>query len=141
MEKKDTPGLTDPSAYPDEGILRNLLGPSWEAWVLLTEGFGAMNLVPEWRFYKDGSAWLCKVLKGKKNLLWISPFKQHFQGVLYFSERHLERILELGLTDGTKERIRTADPIGKLRTCIVDVRGSGDLPDLEALLALKTALK
>lgn len=39
-----------------------------------------MRRHPEWRYYKDGKSWLCKITQKNKTIVWISlwePFLNH----------------------------------------------------------------
>ena len=74
MEK---PLLNDPAVHPDSAILKEALGESFPAFELLMDTVMSpeYGLIPEWRYYRDGGAWLCKVIHKKKtvffNLYWF----------------------------------------------------------------------
>lgn len=67
METINTLELTDESVYPDEKILKGVLENSFSAYCELLQLFASKNMEGEWRYYKDGKAWLCKVQFKKKN--------------------------------------------------------------------------
>ena len=62
MEK---PILKNPDEFPDDDVLQRTLGPAKPAWdefnKILEQEFP--DALGEWRFYKDGFAWLFKVVK------------------------------------------------------------------------------
>lgn len=58
--------LKDENVYPDEGVLRSVLGKAYDAYANLLDLFNQNEMVYEWRYYHDGKAWLCKVQKKKK---------------------------------------------------------------------------
>jgi len=61
--------LDDPEVFPDEGALKEVLGPACLALTELLDGFVKLGLSPEWRYYKDGG-WLCRTTHKKKTTLW-----------------------------------------------------------------------
>ncbi len=50
--------LTDGNIYPDESVLKKALGRSYNAYQALLELFEERNLVHEWRYYRDGKAYV-----------------------------------------------------------------------------------
>jgi len=50
--------LGDESVYPDEAVLKGVLGRSYRAYCALLELFDQNGMTPEWRYYRDGKAWL-----------------------------------------------------------------------------------
>lgn len=55
METTETLQLTDPSAYPDESLLKAALGRAYPAYGALLELFDRNDMVYEWRYYRDGT--------------------------------------------------------------------------------------
>jgi hypothetical protein len=61
--------LKDPGVFPSNDVLRESLGNDiykvLESFVetITSEEYG---LAPEWRFYNDGKAWLCKAVYQKR---------------------------------------------------------------------------
>ena len=55
--------LTSPDLDPTSGNLKNELGRWFSIYETLTETLSKppYDISPEWRFYKDGGAWLCKM--------------------------------------------------------------------------------
>ena len=77
MEQINTVELRDPNKYPDEAILQSILGDSYLAYKALLELYDTMGMVYEWKYYTDGKAWLCKVQKKKKTVIWMSAWKEY----------------------------------------------------------------
>jgi hypothetical protein len=75
METINTLELIDESVYPDEKVLKNVLGDSYSAYYELLQVFDSKKMEGEWRYYKDGKAWLCKVQYKKKTIVWMSAWK------------------------------------------------------------------
>lgn len=71
--------LRDKAVPPEDDMLRNPL------YLALITG-----LQPEWKYYGDMKAWLCKVGDGHKTIFWFSVWEGFFLVSFYFLKRHLE---------------------------------------------------
>uniref|UniRef100_UPI00336BC98E DUF3788 family protein n=1 Tax=Pasteurella multocida TaxID=747 RepID=UPI00336BC98E len=47
--------------YPTDEILKRILGKSFSVYLKLLRLYENYSLIPEWKYYKDGKAWLCKI--------------------------------------------------------------------------------
>ena len=141
METINSVELRDEAIYPDNGVLCAVLGKSFEAYLSLLDLYKKNDLVNEWRYYKDGKAWLGKVQKKKKTIVWMSVWKGYTQAAIYFPVRLLNDILALDISEGQKEKIRTTKNVGKSKPCIFDIRDQNDLVDLEKAIQLKINIK
>lgn len=139
METINNIELRDESIYPDEIALRRILGQSYHAYQKLLELFQKHGMNYEWRYYHDGKAWLCKVQKKKKTIIWMSAWKGFMQATIYFPLKSLENVLALEITEGLKEKISTAKNVGKSKPCIFEVRSNEILMDFEKVMLLKIA--
>lgn len=95
----------------------------------------------EWRYYNDGKAWLCKVTYKKKTVLWLSAWEGFFRTAFYFTEKHLEGIAALDISETIKEDFCKAKPIGRLIPMIIDVNDKKQLNDLLTIVRFKKNLK
>ncbi|MFZ0471936.1 MAG: DUF3788 family protein [Bacteroidales bacterium] len=139
----ETPLLKDPDAYPSDEILRNVLKDSYSAYVETMKqitGVGYL-LVPQWNYYKDGKAWLCKVGYKKKTVCWLSVWDGYFKAGFYFVERHCPGILELDIDKSIKEEFKSKKPIGTLFPLAITVTSKEQIKDLLAVIEYKKSLK
>lgn len=141
METINTIELIDESVYPDEKVLQCVLGNSYSAYCDLIKLLAQKNMEGEWRYYKDGKAWLCKVQYKKKTIVWMSAWKGFMQATVYVMDRHLEGLLGLNISVKTKEKIANTKNVGKSKPCIFEVRDSGILTDIEKVIDYKIAAK
>lgn len=74
MEMEEKILLRDPDVEPTDKVIEDSLGKdAYEIYKTLIEVItGKYKLAYEWRFYKDGNAWLCKVTNKKKTVFWLS---------------------------------------------------------------------
>ena len=133
--------LRDEGVYPDVQVLKTVLGDSFMAYVALLDLFERNDLTTEWRYYKDGKAWLCKVQKKKKTIIWMSAWKGYMQVAIYFPVRLLDDILGLEIKDSLKKKFLETKNVGKSKPCIFEIRESGMLADLEQVMMLKIKVK
>ena len=141
METLNNIELKDENIYPDETVLRSVLEKAYDAYARLLEFFDQNELVHEWRYYHDGKAWLCKVQKKKKTIVWMSAWKGYMQAVIYFPEKYLDKLYELDLTEETKQKIRSTRNIGKSKPCIFEIRDDTIINDFSKVVHFKIACK
>jgi hypothetical protein len=141
METVNKIELSDESVYPDETVLRGVLGRSYQAYCALLELFDRHQMLYEWRYYRDGKSWLCKVQKKKRTIVWMSAWKGFMKAAIYIPERHLDRVYALPIHEETKDRIKTTKNVGKSRPCIFEIRDQRILKDMEVVIQFKIQTK
>ena len=139
----DKPLLNDPAVPPSPEVLKNALGASYKVYektlaAITGEPYG---LVPEWRYYNDGKAWLCKVVFKKKTIFWLSVWDGFFKAGFYFVERHLEGIYELGIDESIKQELKKAKPFGTLFPVTLSIKKPDQISDLLSIIDYKKSLK
>jgi len=124
--------LTSPDLDLTSDNLKNGLGRWFSIYDTLTETLSKppYDISPEWRFYKDGGAWLCKMTRKKKTVFWISAWKQFLKCGFYFTEKSGDGISDLSIVQSLKSSFDKTDPIGKLRPLIIDLTAKKQLDDL-----------
>jgi hypothetical protein len=141
MEQINTVELRDPNKYPDEAVLQNILGDSYLAYKALLEIYDTMGMVYEWKYYSDGKAWLCKVQKKKKTIVWMSAWKGYMQATIYIHDKDIEKFKILNLRKEVKERIVSAKKVGKSLPFMFEIRDRKVLKDIEKVALLKISLQ
>ncbi|MDU1905177.1 MAG: DUF3788 family protein [Dysgonomonas sp.] len=136
--------LRDSEIFPSNEVLNDVLGSSvysvLETFLgkIIDEEYG---LTFEWRFYNDGKAWFCKVVNKKKTILWLSVWDGFFKIGFYFTEKHIEGIAALDISETIKEEFAKAKPVGRLIPLIVDVKDKEQIDDLLTIVRFKKSLK
>ncbi len=141
MDARKTPELRDEKTYPDDKILSEVLGNSYPVYTELLELFQRNELNPEWRYYKDGKAWLCKVQKKKKTIIWMSAWKGYIMASIYFPVRLLDEILALDIQEELKAKIVATKNVGKSKPCTFEIQEKEILEDFEKVMQLKIKAK
>ena len=99
------------------------------------------ELNPEWNYYNDGKAWLCKVSYRKKTVFWLSVWNTGIKTSFYFTEKTRQGVLELAISDEIKQRFRNATLIGKLIPLSMTILKEEHLSDLRKIIHYKKTLK
>ena len=114
--------------YPNVPVLIEALGADvFEVYEALMTMSDELGFCPEWRYYNDGKAWLCKVSYKKKTIFWLSIWNKSIKVSFYFTLRTAPGILELDLPPEVSDSFRNARPIGKLIPYVYDITKREDL--------------
>lgn len=141
METINNIELRDENIYPDEKVLRATLGESYEAYSMLLEIFDKNEMAHTWRYYRDGKAWLCKVEKKNRTIVWMSAWRDFMKATLYFPLKYIEKVYECGISEEAKEKIRSTKDVGKSKPCIFEIRDKQIFDDFEKVMKLKIECK
>lgn len=133
--------LKDESTYPDDKILKTVLGDSYHFYLELLELYEKNNLKGTWRYYQDGKAWLCKVQLKNKTIAWMSAWEGYMQATIYLPLRLLEDILNLDIDDFCRDRIKTTKNIGKSKPCIFQIKNRDEILNFEKIMHFKLVAK
>lgn len=98
-------------------------------------------LDPQWRFYKDGQAWLCKVVSGKKTIFWLSLWQDAIRITFYFTPKTGAGISGLTIDKKIKKKFQSAVLIGKLLPLTFEINDPLQLDDLRTVISYKQKLK
>jgi hypothetical protein len=141
METINNIELRDENVIPDDRVLAGILGESFPAYQALIKLFDDNQLTHEWRYYRDGKAWLCKVQKKDKTIVWMSAWKGYMQATIFFPEKYIEPILGLDISEKQKKKIRITKNTGKSRPCIFEVKTADILEDFNTVMQFKFKAK
>lgn len=135
--------LVDPDVFPDKEVLSGILGESYDVFEEMLSEItdGNYRLSPEWRYYRDGKSWLCKVVFRKKTIFWLSVWNGYFKTAFYFLPRNVPGVLELGIKDEIKKEFINARPTGTLIPLVINIRDHEQISDLLEVVKYKKSLK
>lgn len=135
--------LKEKELEPTDKVLENAMGK--ELFIIYKEiieiFINEFSLEPQWRFYKDGKAWLCKVVLKKKTILWLSIWENYIKTGFYFTEKTGQGIYKLNIDDKFKDEFKVAKPSGKLIPLIIDINQQNQIYDLKEVVKYKIELK
>ena len=139
----ETQVLRDQNILPTKEVLENALGESYKVYSELIEIVinTKSGLVTEWRYYKDGNAWLCKVCYKKKTIFWLSVWDNFFKTGLYFTEKNCTGVAELDIEEKIKEEFSRNKHIGKLIPLGIKMNRKEQIDDVIKIIEYKKRLK
>jgi len=128
---------------PTEEVLENTLEKSVlaayrELLKIITNDF---DLEYEWRFYKDGKAWLLKAIHKKKTIFWLSAWDRSIKTNFYFTEKARSGIFDLPVNGEIKEQFDKAKAVGKLIPLTLEIERKEQLRDFREIVKYKKGLK
>jgi hypothetical protein len=135
--------LREQNIFPSEEVLKNVLGQVYALWAEFETQItqGEFALMPEWNYYIDGKSWLCKVCHKKKTVFWLSVWEGHFRITFFFTEKHLEGIAGLDISEQIKEDFCRMKPIGKLLPMMINIDKQSQLADVLKIVKFKKEWK
>jgi hypothetical protein len=136
---KEIQRLCDPEIRPTDKVLADALGKVYTVYREFSQRLsGEESLwVPEWRYYNDGKAWLCKITHKKKTICWLSVWQGFFKVSLFFTAKTSEGVFNLPVDSAVKDEFRHNKPIGKLIPLVMRIRSKRQLKDVFILLRYK----
>jgi len=141
METVNNIELNDESVFPDETVLEAILGKSYNSYCELLKLYDNNGMEYKWRYYRDGKAWLCKVQKKKRTIVWMSAWKGYMQATVYFPEKYVGQIYLLDISEEVKEKMRKTKNTGKSKPCIFEIRNKNILEDFNKVMQFKMIAK
>lgn len=136
----EQPLLKDPEIEPSEEVLRREFGDWYPVYEAFLSRIQSDDFAAEWRYYKDGKAWLCKISHKRKTVVWLSAWKDYFKLGFYFTEKTGAGINDLDIDQDLKQNYAEAKPVGKLKPLVANVNRLSQLPDIYSLLSYKAGL-
>ena len=136
--------LRDSKVNPTNEILENALGKDifqvYEELIKIITDV-EFELKPEWNFYKDGKAWLCKVTYKKKTIFWLSIWEKHIKTGFYFTEKTRSGILSLQISEKIIKDFEETKTVGKLFPLVLNIDKERQLEDLKEIVIYTKSLK
>lgn len=100
-----------------------------------------MRRHPEWRYYKDGKSWLCKITQKNKNNCLDFTLGTFFKSRFYFTEKSRSGLESLNIDTRIKASFSKTKPIRKLIPVILDLENVARLENFKKINNYKLSLK
>ncbi|MFC2185733.1 DUF3788 family protein [Fulvivirgaceae bacterium LMO-SS25] len=140
-EKHPQQLLRNPEEEPTDKLFKGILDkPIYDILDKVNQNIAAAGLTLNWRYYKDGKAWLGKVTYKKKTIVWLSVWKEYIKAGFYFTEKTRQGVMDLDFNDAIKSSFAGAKPIGKLIPLILAINDKERLRDFNIILNHKKNL-
>lgn len=127
---------------PNEELFKEILSKQlFQTYTEILKIISGFGLLIEWRYYKDGKAWLCKITQKKRTIVWISLWESFFKSSFYFTEKTWNGIESLNIDAKIKASFSKEKPIGKLIPVILDIQNVAELENFKKIIEYKLSLK
>lgn len=144
--------LQEAGIEPTSELIALGLGAANSAYTKFVEELANHGIVVDWRYYKDGKAWLGKGLykwttargtQKEVTAFWLSIWDGFFKVSVFLPERARADALALPLGDEVRGMVEAATPLGKMKTLpvIFDLRSDSLFDGLFTLIDFKKKLK
>ena len=136
--------LRDSEINPTNEVLEKALGKDiFQVYETLIKTITNVEfeLKPEWNFYKDGKAWLCKVTYKNKTIFWLSIWEKCIKTGFYFTEKTRLGIFSLQINKTILQDFEKTKTVGKLFPLVVEIDKKSQLEDLKEIIKYKKSLK
>lgn len=140
MEQINSIELKDPTLFPDSLVLKSIAGASYKVYEAYLDLLKSMSMEYEWKYYKDGKAWLCKIKKKKNTIVWMSAWKGYMQATIYIPDAYVIELKGLGLKEDVIGKILNAKKVGKSVPCMFELRTMDVIREIEKVMLLKISL-
>lgn len=137
----ETRTLKEQDVFPDAAVLEKALGKTYAAFNDLMNKVTGLGLIPQWNYYKDGKAWLCKVQYKKKTVFWLSVWDKYFKTAFYFTEKNSAGIHDLDIDKDLKKDFNSRKQAGKLIPLVINIHKKEQLKDVLKVAEYKRSLK
>jgi len=141
-EKNCNQLLRNPEQIPDEELFKEILSEQlFQTYKEMQKIFSGFGLSAEWRYYKDGKAWLWKITQKKKTIVWVSLWECFFKSSFYFTEKSRSGVESLPIDTKIKASFSETKPIGKLIPLILELENVVGLENFKKIIDYKLSLK
>ena len=118
-----------------EDVLKNSFDSFSKLISFLESEYGALK--KEWKFYSKKAGWTLRVSNDKRNLVFISPNDDHFFVTVNMSVKVSKIVLDLDISDNTKDLLKQTKPYAEGKSVLIPVRKDVDLEDIKTLLNVR----
>ena len=135
--------LRQQEVLPTDEELEKILGDSFAVYRELIELIKtpAYGLIPEWNYYNDGKAWLCKIQFKKKTIFWLSVWEGYFKTGFFFTAKNCGGIDILEIDEKIKYDFIHNKPNGKFLPLTLVMKNKEQLVDLLKIVDYRKGLK
>jgi len=126
---------------PNDNELEVALGPAYskfeEIFKYLVDTYKE-EIRPEWKQYSKKMGWQLKIFKGKRNILFIVPFKNSFIVYFVFGDKAVQQVMESDLPEDIKTELQNARKYMEGRGINISItEDSGNVDDIKKLIKIK----
>ncbi len=135
----ENPVLKNPDQYPSEEVIFSIIKKKKKLWLDFFEQIhqNYPDFSEEWRFYKDGTSWLMKVVRKSKTIFWLSLIEGGFRITFYFTDKFEEAILSSMISNELKNQFRNGKHYSKIRGLTITFSSKKEIEYTHILIKMK----
>lgn len=143
MTAKEIFVMSDPLLRPDEKLIFSIIGEKKILWQEIMNYLKSNypDASGQWNYYKDGKAWLFKVVQKKKTIFWSAILEDTFRITFYFGDKAEPVIIESELPDKVKQDFLTGKRYGKIRAISLKINDMKDVEIVKTIVPIKVKIK
>jgi hypothetical protein len=143
MTAKEIFVMSDPLVRPDEKLIFSIIGEKKILWQEIMNYLKSNypDASGQWNYYKDGKAWLFKVVQKKKTIFWSLILEDTFRITFYFGDKAEPVIIESELPDKVKQDFLTGKRYGKIRAISLKINDMKDVEIVKTIVPIKVKIK
>lgn len=153
VDSKKLQLLRTPYPEPTEEVLKEALGNTYSIYCQFVEGLSLEDIRLNWKFYKDGHAWLGKGIYGwtgprggkkETTVCWLSIWDGFFKVTVYVPDREKQNMMNLPIQENLRKEIAETRKLGeklKFFPVVFEVYTKETLEDLSEVLSFKKAVR
>lgn len=135
--------LREEEILPEKEVIAKALQNAYEVFEEFTDIITNpdFQLTPEWNYYKDGKAWLCKITFKKKTVCWLSVWNSFFKTSFFFTDKNSSGVIDLEINNAIKDDFKNAKAIGRLIPLVLTISKKEEIEDALKIIEYKKSLK
>ena len=135
--------LREEEILPEKEVIAKALQNAYEVFEEFTDIITNpdFQLTPEWNYYKDGKAWLCKITFKKKTVCWLSVWNGFFKTSFFFTDKNSSGVIDLEINNAIKDDFKNAKAIGRLIPLVLTISKKEEIEDALKIIEYKKSLK
>ncbi len=129
----------DKSKEPTEKMVKDALGKKYILWqevVSMTEEICG-EITPVWKKPMIKYGWSCRLMRKKRNMLYLVPQEGHLRIAFVFGDRAVAAIEESSVSEEIKQELRDAKKYMEGRGINYPVKFKKQLKDIKKLIEIK----
>jgi hypothetical protein len=131
----------DKNTQPTDEMLSQALGATFDYWKQIIDYLKSEidGVLEDWKFYGKKYGWQLKMLKKKRNLLFLIPSEGVFSVVFVFGDKAVAAVEQSDLPDTIKTELANAKKYMEGRGIKIEINSADEVEHVKKLVRIKVA--
>ena len=137
------PYFNEPDISPNDQLIKEAFEDFFPLWKKFEKKIvlDFPEFSSEWKYYKDGKAWLMKVQKKTKTIFWCGIYDDGIKAIFYFTDKVLEHLENSNIPKSYIDQFLSGKYYNKIRAFTVELKSENHLQYILDLINIKLMLK